>query len=119
MEREMTCIQCPRGCRLTVNEETLEVRGNMCPRGREYGISEVTNPVRTVTSTCRVTGGRIPMVPCKTDTPVPKGKIFDVMDEINKTTVNAPVEIGQVLIGNVAGTGSNIVATRSVSGQEE
>lgn len=119
MKREMICIQCPRGCHLTVDSETLEVQGNMCPRGREYGIAEVTNPVRTVTSTCSVKGGAIPMVPCKTAAPVPKGKIFEVMAEINRIEAEAPVTIGQVLIGNVAGTGVDIVATRTVPRQEE
>ena len=114
MIREIICINCPRGCHLQVDETTLSVTGNQCVKGKTYGIEEVTNPVRTVTSTCRVEGGTIPRVSCKTNHPIPKGSIFEVMREINQVRVNAPVQLGQVLIENVLGTGSNIVATKSV-----
>ena len=39
MLREFTCIMCPLGCSLEVTEENgqvLEVKGNTCPKGREY-----------------------------------------------------------------------------------
>jgi CxxC motif-containing protein len=57
MKKEFVCINCPRGCMLTVDTETLEVKGNSCPRGEAYGKAEVTNPVRTVTSTVKIVGG--------------------------------------------------------------
>ena len=37
------CIVCPKGCRLTVDENTLAVTGNGCPRGAEYGKNELTH----------------------------------------------------------------------------
>jgi CxxC motif-containing protein len=114
MKKEMICINCPRGCHLTVDTETLEVTGNLCPRGKTYGVSEITNPTRTITSTCKVDGGFLPRVSCKTSQPVPKKMIFEVMKEINKVEVKAPVEIGQVLIENVLNTGSNIIATKAI-----
>lgn len=115
MVRELICISCPRGCHLKVDDQTLEVTGNQCIRGKNYGVSEVTNPVRTITSTCKVNGGIIPRVSCKTDNPVSKQLIFEVMDKINEIEVEAPVTIGQILIENVLGTGSNIIATKSVA----
>ena len=51
--REMICIVCPVGCHLTVDEETLEVTGNRCPRGAKYGKKELTNPTRMLTSTVK------------------------------------------------------------------
>ena len=117
MTQELTCIRCPMGCHLTVeiDGENVTVTGNTCPRGEEYGRLEVTAPVRTVTSSVRVDGGTLPLVSVKTASDIPKDKIFDVMAEIRKCRVKAPVHVGDVLIGNVAGTGADIVATRTVN----
>ena len=54
--RKMICITCPRGCHLTVDEETLAVQGNRCPKGEEYARNEVTDPRRVLTSTVRLVG---------------------------------------------------------------
>lgn len=40
------CIVCPKGCRLTVDENTLAVTGNGCPRGAEYGKNEPPSGTR-------------------------------------------------------------------------
>lgn len=114
--REITCIQCPMGCALmvTVDGENISVSGNGCPRGAVYGEKEVTSPMRTVTSTVVVEGGAMPRVSVKTAGGVPKGKIFDVMEEIHSTRVAPPVKIGDILIKNVANTGVDLVATSDV-----
>ena len=114
--RELTCIRCPIGCQLTVtvDGDNVRVEGNNCPRGAEYGVKEVTNPTRIVTSSVRVEGGELPLVSVKTATDIPKDKIFDVMEEIRALTVKAPVHTGDVLIRGVAGTDSDIVATKTV-----
>lgn len=114
--RELTCICCPLGCPLTVRMEgdRVEVTGNSCSRGEEYGKKEVLSPTRVVTSTIPVMGGNLVMVPVKTKQDIPKDKIFACMEEIRKTVVYAPVSIGDVVILNCAGTGVSIVATRNV-----
>ena len=113
-KRELTCIGCPMGCFLTVmleNGEAVSVSGNTCQKGDIYARKEVVNPTRIVTSTVKVTGGDRSRVSVKTSSDIPKDKIFEVMDEINKSCVNAPISIGDVIIKNVADTGSDIVAT--------
>ena len=40
---------------------------------------------------------------------------MDIMKCLENITVNAPVQIGDVLLSNVAGTGVDIVATKDVS----
>ena len=114
MERELTCIICPKGCNIKVkieNGEVTKVEGNTCKRGYDYAISEVTNPVRTITSTMKLENGE--MISVKTDKPIPKELIFKCMEEINKKTVKLPVKIEDILIENILGTGSNIIATKS------
>lgn len=115
-KRELTCIRCPLGCQLTVmiSGGGVAVTGNTCPRGAEYGEKEVTFPTRTVTSSIRVEGGELPLVSVKTAEEVPKDRIFDVMRVIKAAKVSAPVKTGDVLIEDAAGTGINIIATKTV-----
>lgn len=114
--REMTCIRCPLGCPLTVtiDGENISVTGNSCGRGEEYGKKEVLSPTRMLTSSVYVTGGELDMVPVKTKEDIPKGRIFDCMAEIHKIKAEAPVKLGDVLLRDCAGTGVDIIATRSV-----
>lgn len=115
--KELTCINCPMGCLLTVTTDgdaITDISGYTCPRGRTYAEKEVTNPTRIVTSTVRVRDGVKDRVSCKTAQDIPKGKIFAVMEAINAAEVEAPVVIGEVLIENVAGTGADVVATAHI-----
>ena len=114
MKRELTCIICPRGCSLTVNMDGAKtcVSGNGCPKGEKYGIEECTHPTRTVTSIVRVENRKNTMVSVKTASPVPKENIFDVMEIIRKTSVKAPVKIGDIILTNIYGT--DIIATKDI-----
>lgn len=117
-ERKLTCIGCPLGCQVTVtmeNGEIKEVTGNTCARGDKYARDEVTNPTRVVTSIVKVKGGNLAAVSCKTASVIPKGKIFDILDEIKPIVVEAPVKIGDVIAPNVAGTGVDVIATKNIT----
>ena len=116
-KRELICIGCPMGCPLTVeieNGEVTSVSGNTCHRGDVYARKEVTNPTIIVTSSVRIKGGALAAVSCKTESDIPKGKIFDICKELKAVEVQAPVHIGDVLVKNVAGTGVNVIATKNV-----
>lgn len=115
--RELICIGCPMGCMMTVTMEDGQVTsviGNTCKRGDDYARKEVTNPTRIVTSSVCVTGGVLPVVSVKTREDIPKGKIPEVMKALKAVTVEAPVNIGDVMLENVAGTGVDIIATKPV-----
>ena len=113
--KELVCIVCPKGCRLHVDDENgYTVTGNSCPRGAEYGKNEIQNPTRVLTSTVHLTGGAYRRCPVKTEKAVPKGKLLDIMKELNHVEVASPVSIGQVVLTNAAGTGVNVVVTKSL-----
>lgn len=113
--KELICIVCPKGCRLTVDEARgYAVTGNSCPRGAEYGKTELTHPTRVVTSTVRCTGGAHPRCPVKTDRPIPKELIFDAMAVLDTVELHAPVRAGDVVVADVCGTGASFIATRSL-----
>ncbi len=116
-KRNLICIGCPMGCSLEVtidDKDVIEVKGNTCKIGAEYGKKECTNPTRVVTSTLKVNDGDIGMVPVKTERDIPKGKIFEAVKTLKGLTINAPIKVGQVLVENIAGTGVNLIATRTV-----
>lgn len=113
MSKSFVCIVCPRGCMLTI-DDNLNVTGNTCMRGKDYAISEVTNPVRTITSSVRVSNREDCLVSVKTDKPVPKGMIMQVMDEINKASVTAPTRIGDIAIKDILGLGVNVLITKEI-----
>ena len=116
-KRELTCIQCPMGCAITVEMDGGEVEnitGYTCNRGKIYAGKEVTNPTRTVTSSVRVTGSaKEDMVSVKTKTDIPKSKVFECAKALKGVTVQAPGHIGDVIVRDVAGTGVDVVATRN------
>ena len=114
IEKNMTCIICPRGCLMKIikDENGICVEGNSCPKGKDYAESELTNPTRTVTSSVFVENREGKSVSVKTDRPVSKKKVFDVMAIIRSTNATAPVKIGDVLCADVYGC--NIVATSEI-----
>ena len=112
-KEELVCITCPRGCLLTAQETEsgIEISGNFCPRGEEYGRQELTNPVRVLTALMRLQDTKKP-VSVKTDRPVPRAKLFECASEIYRTHPEAPVHRGDILIRDLCGTGCNVIATR-------
>ena len=111
MIKNLTCIECPVGCSIEVALEegkVTSVKGNACPRGKLYAEAEVVCPKRVVTSTVRAENGE--MIPVKTDRPVRKDAIFEVMKIINATTCKTPVAIGQVLVENICDDANLVVS---------
>lgn len=120
--KTLTCIVCPRGCTLEITGsaemQDLSVRGNQCPRGARYGIQEMTAPVRVVTSTVRVAGGKLARCPVKTAGEVPKAKTSEVVAALNGKTFAAPIARGEILMCNICGIGVDLVATRRIESQD-
>ncbi len=117
MEQMITCINCPVGCRMKVTlsdaGEVLKVEGNTCARGDKYARQECVQPLRMITAVIPAAGSAVPLS-VKTASPVPKSMIGDVMTALQEAKVSAPVRIGETVIGNVCGTGVDVIATRSI-----
>ena len=115
--KKITCIVCPIGCKIQVKTDGKQFEvcdGHKCKRGIEYARSEALDPRRMLTTSILVKEGEWPLVSVKSSKTVPKNKIFDVLKEIKKSSINAPVNLGQIIINNVAGTKINIIATKSI-----
>lgn len=119
MKTEMSCIVCPMSCMITVEQdditkEILSITGNTCKRGENYARNELTHPMRQLTSTVAIDNGLYNRLPVILSAEVPKEKIFDVMEQIRKVRVKAPVEMGDVLVADVCGLGVDVLASRSM-----
>ena len=117
MTENLICLSCPLGCQLSVDHtenSIVEVRGNRCPKGLEYADKEIFHPERIVTTTVRIDGAAIPLLPVKTDKSVPKALCSRVIEAASACAVTAPVRRGQRLIADIEGTGANLVAARSL-----
>jgi CxxC motif-containing protein len=116
-EKDITCIVCPIGCKISVKTDGKHFDycdGYKCKRGIEYAKSEAFDPRRMLTSSVLVIDGEWPLVSVKSSQPVPKDKVFSVLKEIKQIKINAPVKSGQLIIKNVANTNIDIVSTKSV-----
>jgi len=115
MTKKLICIDCPKGCRLTVNIENskvIKVTGNECPEGEVYAVSEIENPVRILTSAVLCQGLSLKMLPVRTDKPIPKSMTFEAMGEIKKIKLKRPLNAGDIIVKNFLGLGVNLIAAR-------
>jgi len=115
-EGKIICIVCPKGCEISIRKEGDEyiTEGNTCKRGHDFAIQELTLPTRTICSTVRTEFKEKPVLPVRVSSEIPKDKIFDVMEEINKTVVTTKVKLGDVIIENVLGLGADVIATTNI-----
>lgn len=118
MLKEFTCIICPNGCEIQAEIEDgkiLSLEGATCPKGEAYVRQELTDPQRNIATSVRVRGGELPLASVRLTSPVPKDRIFDVMEEIRKVTVDAPVTAGTVVIRGILGYDSDVIVTKHVA----
>jgi CxxC motif-containing protein len=113
MEREFTCIICPNGCRIKVEYEGMDIKnikGDECPKGKDYVKNEIINPLRVFTGSVLVESGDFSLLSVKTTSLIPK--IGEITRQLK---VEAPVEIGQIVASNLLDNNIDLVATRKVS----
>ena len=117
MTRDIICIECPLGCALSAdidNNKVVATRGNKCPKGEAYAISEVEAPQRFFTATVLADNLELKIIPVKTVKPIPKARIIEAALEVKKIRVSKPVSIGEPIVKNFLGLGVDLVATRTV-----
>lgn len=118
MSRAFTCILCPNGCDMEAeiaDGVLVGLTGSLCPKGREYVEQELNNPLRNIATSVLVEGGELPLCSVRLTKPIPKARIFDVIAEINKLKLVAPLELGQVVIPAVLGLDSDVITTKPVA----
>jgi len=100
-QSELTCTVCPNGCSLipVIKEDgSVEIQGALCKRGVAFGTAEVTNPMRSLTSTLRIEGGAYPLVPVRGLTTIPKAELKGKVKALRSVKLQAPVKSGDKII---------------------
>lgn len=116
-KRKLSCIVCPMSCTLEViseNGKVNRVTGNGCQRGKKYAEEEIAAPKRMLTTTVRITGGVLPLLPVISKTALPKETVVACARYLSSAAVEAPVCEGDVICRNIMNLGVDIVATRDI-----
>jgi len=117
-KRELTCIICPIGCRLSVDlddsGDIVSLEGHQCKRGETYVRTEILDPVRILTSIVRLDGGSQRMCPIRTSRPIPREMLREMARACSKLEIHAPVAIGEVVVHNIMGSGADVIVTRNI-----
>ncbi|MGB2800310.1 MAG: DUF1667 domain-containing protein [Dehalococcoidia bacterium] len=116
-KKQFTCVICPIGCEIDVelqDSNVVSIEGSKCAKGKEFVSQELKEPMRILTTTIRVKGAKWAMLPVRTDKPIPKRLLFSVIEELAGIELQAPVQMSDVIIRDIAGTEANIVATRNM-----
>ena len=117
MEREFVCIICPNGCQISVEYEGTNIKnikGDECPKGKDYVKNEIINPLRVFTGSVLVENGDFSLVSVKTHIPIPKKYLKKIGEITRRIKVEAPVEIGQVVAFNLLNENVDLIATRKI-----
>lgn len=115
---EIICLGCPNGCHMTGEKNadgSVTVTGHQCERGEDYGREEMLEPKRVVTAVVATASGPVPFAPVKTDKPISMAQIQPLLLTLYQTRARLPLRRGDVLLQDFAGTGVNIVFTRTIS----
>lgn len=115
MTKEVTCIVCPKSCKIKIDKNyNVLNNNNCCARGKKYAISELVDPRRIFTSTARVTGGELDRVPVRTSKPIKKKEWTDAIKLVNELKLQAPVKFRKILVKDFLEKGINLISTRDI-----
>lgn len=111
--KELTCIVCPNGCRILAELQNghFVFSGNRCARGLEFAGTELTAPMRSITTTVRTAFQEFPVLPVRTNGEVPKEMITDIIRELAKVLISEKIGIGETVAANILSSGVDVIAT--------
>jgi CxxC motif-containing protein len=118
---EIICIVCPNSCKLHVYEDEkgeIQVEGYGCTRGIQYGKDEYLAPKRVLITTVKINDGVLPVIPVRSKEGIPKQKIFEAIELVNKVSITAPVKMGDVVVSDLLGLGIDVITSRSMESSQ-
>jgi len=115
MIKQLTCIECPKGCKITVDmdgDKITGITGFSCKKGEAYAREEIADPKRILTSSVLTKGLELKMVPVRTSKPIPKSELMEAMNEIKKIRLANPVNVGDVIQKDFIVPGVDLISAR-------
>ena len=114
-QKEIICVGCPMGCHVVLSfdssGEVIDYSGNECKKGKKYSKQEYENPVRVFTATVLTKDSARPLLPVRTSSAIPKEKFMECARMISTTTVDPPMNIGDIVIPNILDTGADLICS--------
>lgn len=117
MIKTIICIVCPNSCKLEIDKsinDEIKVSGYRCYNGKQYAQQEMINPRRTLTATLKINNGSIKRLPVKSEAPIQKELMLEIMKIIRVCEVEAPIHISDIIFYNILNTGINIISSKNV-----
>lgn len=114
IEKTVTCIVCPKSCRIHAkiqDGQILEIKGYECKRGLEYAKTELIDPKRILTTMVKLDGCNGRVLSVRTRSPISKELLHKAMVELKDVVAQHPVKVGDIIAGNILGTGVDVIAT--------
>jgi len=111
----LTCIVCPVGCKIKIDEDG-NIQGARCDRGVGFVKRELLSSERILTTTVKIEGGIVRVIPVKSSRPIPKDKLRNIVKRISNISVPAPINRGDIVYED---NDVKLVATRSVPERED
>ncbi|HOK62382.1 MAG TPA: DUF1667 domain-containing protein [Soehngenia sp.] len=110
------CNGCKNNCSIEIIKDgnRITYNGYKCSKGLSYAKLNSSEESKIVTARAILTNGKMSKIPVRTTTEIPCDLIADVIQTIENTKVQAPIEKGTVIIKNILGTGADVVAQRRV-----
>ena len=114
-QARITCVGCPMGCEVTLTigdkGEVTGITGNACKEGKKYVMEEYESPVRVLTATVLTVNSSRPLLSVRTDKAIPKIRLTEGMCVLVRVRAKPRLRAGDIIVANLLGTGSNVVAT--------
>lgn len=118
-KKKIRCIVCPEGCQLQAeydadSKKVISLEGYNCKKGIKFAEAEISNPLRTLTTTISIDSGISQRLPVRSSTPAPKEKIASMVKAVKQTRAKAPVKMGEIIMADVLGTGVDIISSATI-----
>ncbi|HKM01467.1 MAG TPA: DUF1667 domain-containing protein [Sedimentibacter sp.] len=117
MKKEIICTICPIGCTIIVEGDVnniFSISGNQCSRGLDFSKNEFLHPARILTTSVKVENSSTPLLPVRSNKPIPKELIMDCMKVIKDVKVTVPIKSKDIIISNICDSGADIIATACI-----
>jgi len=96
---------------ITGSGSDIIVEGNKCDRGYDFSMTEMTNPMRTLTTTVRTKFPGVPVLSVRTAAEIPKGKLMEAMHELSGFVIDTELGCGDTVLENIVDTGVSVIVT--------
>ena len=114
---KILCKECAKGCILDIYKYNgeVEVEGNKCGIGKDYGVKRVRDNNGILTTLVRIKGSaKHNVVSVKSSDVIDKKLWIECSKALSRIHIGPPISIGDVICKNILNTGVDILSTVNI-----